>query len=124
MNAQKAILIGSTFPLTLIRRHTEIDPMPIDELKRLLRTHPVFSFWGHKNTLTAAHSLLGIDVAPTIERPALQLSAEGYPAFDQHVFTTCYVLSPEYRPGFRPAIGSEVALADILDWRALKLTWN
>ena len=40
------------------------------------------------------------------------------------VFDTCWLLSPDYEQGFRPAIGTEVGLDQIAGWHVLKLTWN
>jgi hypothetical protein len=35
----------------------------------------------------------------------------------------CWVLSPDYPPGFRPAIGEEVTDDKIIGWQVLKIKW-
>ncbi|NLE66231.1 MAG: hypothetical protein GX608_02320, partial [Lentisphaerae bacterium] len=119
MRQKNPILLGSTFPLTLIRRPVTIEPWPIDELRRELRARPFVSFWGHKNTLAPAGALLGADLRPATERPALQLNPAGFPVLGGKMFTECWVLSPDYVPGYRPAPSEEVAAQKITRWQAL-----
>lgn len=116
-------LIGNTFPLSLIRRRVVIEMSTRDVLLSELKDHRVKSFWGHGNTLGAVNAWLGIDVTPETERPALSLNLEDYPQLDGEAFRQCFVLSPDYRSGYRPAIGVEVSPEDILGWQILKLTW-
>lgn len=118
------LLIGNTFSMTLIRHHTvTVTDCAVADLARDARRCGVASFWGHANTRAAAEALLGVDLRPKTERPAIVLDAEDYPTLDGARFTECYVLSPDYRPGFRPAIGVEVAATDIMGWHALRLSW-
>ena len=56
-------------------------------------------------------------------RPAVRLSAEGLPELHGRAYSECWILSPDYRPGFRPAIGAEVQAEDITGWQVLKITW-
>ncbi len=65
------LLIGSTFPLSLIRAPVRIVPSSLDELRERL---------------------------PGAE-------------------------SPDYTPGFRPAIGEEVTPEQISGWQILRLFW-
>lgn len=118
------LLIGNSFPLPLIRRDVRITLSSREELRRQMANRPVASFWGHANTLAAAGQWLGMDLTPATERPALTLSPEQLPMLDGQVYHECYVLSPDYRPGFRPAIGVEVSSKDILGWQLLHLTWE
>lgn len=118
------MLIGSTFPLSLIRRSVTISPQPIEILREEIQTRPVSSFWGHKNTLLAAGHLLGVEVKPKTERPALILDAEYYPCLDGECFRECWVLSPDYINGFRPAIAEEVSGDKIIGWQVLKIIWD
>ena len=118
------ILIGNSFPLPLIRRAVRISLATRQELLQAAAGRPVASFWGHANTLAAARQWLGMDLTPATERPALALSPEQLPMFDGQVYRECYVLSPDYRPGFRPAIGVEVSPQDIIGWQLLHLTWE
>ena len=37
---------------------------------------------------------------------------------------SCWLLSPDYLEGFRPAIGVEVVPEQIEGWHVLKLTWQ
>jgi len=119
------ILIGNAFPMTLVRGHAvTVAELPVAELVGALAGRRAASFWGHENTRAAAEALLGVGLRPTSPRPAITLDADDYPTLDGERFTACYVLSPDYREGFRPAIGEEVAGEDIQGWHALKLTWR
>jgi len=125
MEAKTSVLIGNAFPMTLVRRHrVSVADVPLQTVVAAARAGRVHSFWGHENTRAAAEALLGVGLRPTSPRPAITLDAEDYPTLDGERFTACYVLSPDYREGFRPAIGEEVAGEDILGWHALKLTWR
>ena len=119
-----SILIGNSFPLALVRRRVVIEPLAVEELREVARCRGVVSFWGHANTLAAASRELDCDLAPSGERPALTLDADGFPALAGRSYRECYVLSPDYRPGFRPAIGVEVSLEQIASWQALRLNWK
>jgi hypothetical protein len=117
------VLLGSTFPLSLIRRKVEIAPAGLVELRKEIKSRGVISFWGHANTLAAANDLLGVDVRPSKERPALHLSPEGLPELDKRVFSECWIISPNYVRGFRPAIGEEVSPQKISGWQVLRVEW-
>ena len=121
--SSKPVLIGNSFPLPLIRRAVTIRPWPLRRLKTLLASRPVVSFWGHENTRSAGESILGVSLAPAAERPALALSPDRLPALDGASFSSCYVLSPDYRPGFRPAPGVEVPPRQISGWSLLRIDW-
>ncbi len=118
------ILLGNSFPLSLIRRPVAIEPFPAETLQERLQEAVLHSFWGHGNTLKAASQWLGEDLTPKTERPVILLSSEGLPQLDELVFRECFILSPDYRSGFRPAIGVEVAPEDILAWTVLKIEWK
>jgi hypothetical protein len=121
---RQPLLIGSTFPLSLIRRPALIEPAPEARLREEAQHRVVVSFWGHKNTLPRASERLGIDLTPNTDRPALTLNADGLPMLHGITFTECWVLSPEYAPGFRPAVGEEVPSEKILDWQVLRIQWR
>ena len=116
-------LIGNSFPLSLIRRRVVITPCGLEELQQLLAEREIVSFWGHRNTLEAVKQCLGYDLTPHVDRPALTLSAAGLPVYEGEVFGECWVLSPDYRDSFRPAIGIEVTPEQILGWQCLLLTF-
>ncbi len=120
---KNGILIGNTFPFALLRRDANIRTLSIDALRVALSGSEIFSFWGHENTRAAAESLLGVPLRPTTERPALALSPDALPMLDGRVFRTCFVFAPDYRPGYRPAIGEETSPSDILGWHALRIDW-
>lgn len=125
MTSRDHILIGSTFPLSLIRRRVVIEPRVLDELRERLCGAQVSSFWGHTNTLTAAAVLLGgVDLAPESNRPAVVLDGDGFPVLGGRQFDECWVLSPDYTPGFRPAIGEVVPTDKIAGWQVLRLAWG
>lgn len=113
------VLLGNTFPLTLVRREVRIYPITVDEAKALLTIAGFNSFWGHTNTATVAKAQLGFDVMPKTERPALVIDEDGLPGLNGEHSDTIVVLSPTYRSGFRPAMGQEVTEADIVGWEPL-----
>ena len=119
-----AFLTGSTFPLSLIRRSVRIEPVTLEAYRRHLFLETWSSFWGHQNTLSCANALTGVDLTPRIERPAVILNRDGFPTLNGIEYRDCWVLSPEYRPGFRPAIGQEVQASDILGWQVLRIQWD
>ena len=121
---EKKVLIGNSFPLSLIRRSVHIEPIDREELLAAIKGREIVSFWGHANTLSAANGWLGVDLTPKTERPALCLSDDKLPQLDGVEYKTCFILSPDYRSGLRPAIGSEVDAVDILGWQVLKISWN
>jgi hypothetical protein len=113
-----AVLVGNTFPPSLIRRRVVIDPLPLEELRRALQDARVVSFWGHATTVRAASLLVGTDLTPAQERPALALSPEKLPTFAAEVFKECWVVSPDFAHGYRPAVGGEVPpTARATSWR-------
>lgn len=117
------ILIGSTFPISKIRRRVVVTPQTVTELRSILKTTPHISFWGHQNTIEIARHILGVDLTPRSPRPILELDSNGYPMLEETSFKTCWLLSPEYVGGIRPAIGEEVGLNKIDSWHVLKLEW-
>lgn len=122
---EAAALIGNAFPLSLVRgHHVVIDELPMAELRSILASSEVVSFWGHENTRPVAEAVVGVSLKPARDRPAMMLDDEGYPTLDGRRFRICYVLSPDYAPGCRPAIGAEVAPEDIRAWHALRLEWG
>ncbi len=118
------ILLGSTFSLALIRRKVVITPSDLETLRHVLRERGFVSFWGHDNTLAAANELLGCDVTPSRERPAVCVSGSGLPMLDEKVFSECWVLTPYYVTGFRPALGQEIQPEHIAGWQVLKMEWE
>ena len=121
---KNGILIGNTFPFALLRRDANVRTLSIDALRAALADSDIVSFWGHENTRAAAETILGgVSLSPATERPALTLSSDGLPMLDGVVFRTCFVLAPDYRPGYRPAIGEEPTPSDILGWHALRIDW-
>ena len=118
------VLIGNSFPLSLIRRSVHIEPVDKDTLLAAIKGRQIASFWGHANTLAAAHGWLGMDLTPKTERPALCLSENKLPLLDGVEYQECFILSPDYRSGYRPAIGSEVDAGDILGWQVLRIVWK
>lgn len=117
------ILIGNSFPLSLIRRKVVITPCTLDELQKKLENTRIVSFWGHCNTLNVINQLLGKDLTPETERPVLTLSPDNNPVLDGTEFSECWILSPDYQKNFRPAIGEEVTVNDIISWQCLKISF-
>ena len=125
MQEKKKILVGNAFPFSLVRcERLMVEQRSAEELRVVLAESRVVSFWGHANTRAAAEAVLGVSLAPCRERPAVTLSAEGLPMLGGGTFDTCWLLSPDYPEGFRPAIGVEVCPEQIKGWHVLKLTWQ
>ena len=121
---QHDILIGNTFPFALLRRDANVRTLSLDVLRDKLAGAHIASFWGHENTRAAAEAVLGgVSLRPATERPALTLAPDGLPTLAGRAFRTCYVLAPDYAPGYRPAIGAEPGPSDILGWHALRIDW-
>ena len=123
--AEESLLIGNAFSFSLVRcDQLVVESVPLSELQEALVGAKVASFWGHENTRAAAERVLGVSLAPRMERPAVTLSTEGRPVLDGEAFEVCWLLSPDYREGFRPPIGVEVTPDQIAGWHVLKLTWK
>ena len=118
------ILLGNSFPLSLIRRAVRIDQRTVAELRQAVGERGCVSFWGHGNTLEAAKTILGFDPTLPSLRPALTLNGDGFPSLNGAVFEEVWVLSPDYREGFRPAIGCEVTPDQIVGWQILRLKFT
>ncbi len=120
----KDILIGNSFPLPLINRTVEITVLDLERFKDEIVDSCIHSYWGHQNTISVAEKILGVSLKSDEFRKAIELSENDLPLFNNIEFTTCYVLSPNYNEGFRPAIGVEVEAENILSWKLLKLKWK
>ena len=119
-----AFITGNSFPVNLFRRKAEVVPETFENYLAKLRSGNWESYWGHSNTLGAVNRLCGVDLTPREERPALSVDPEGFPVLYGKSYRECWVLTPEYRPGFRPAIGVEVANSDILSWQVIRILWT
>lgn len=122
--ARPAILVGSTFPLSLVRRPVRIAPNTLGEFRKACDSSRVCSFWGHGGTLALASELAGHNLTPSRPRPALQLDGDCLPTLDGQSFSECWVLSPNYVAGFRPEADREVPAQMITGWQVLKMTFQ
>ena len=113
------ILIGNSFPMSLIRRKVTIEPAELNTSGKTIS-----SFWGHSNTIKVASTFLGSDLTPENERPVIKLGVDNFPTLNGETFTECWIISPTYKNNFRPAIGAEVAAESIASWQVLKITWE
>ena len=118
------LLVGNSFPFSLLRRDVDVRVLSQEEARTLLASRDHVSFWGHANTLSSAETAMGCGLKPATERPALTLDADNFPFLDGVSFRDCLICSPEYRPGFRPAVGEEVPPDAILGWHTLLLIWH
>ena len=118
------ILISNSFPFSLIRRRVVVEPRTVAELLTAMHERPWVSAWGHANTAAVASTILCADIRPKVDRPVLALSEDKLPQLDGQIFTECWLLSPDYTPGFRPAIGEQVSADKIRDWQVLRLVWD
>jgi hypothetical protein len=124
MKETPAILIGNSFPLSLIRRAVRIEPCSLEELHAAAESKTIISFWGHKNSLKQAEQFCGLSLRSQTARPVIQLSQDGLPSLAKQIFIECWVLSPEYIENMRPDVGQEMDERSIRDWRILKITWE
>ena len=116
-----AVLVGNTFPLTLVRGwKVEIEEVGAESLRGALASGAaVRSFWGHAETQGAAEAFLGVatgTLTPRVPRP-------GLPELDGERFAECHVLSPDVAGGGRPAPGQAAAPSAITGWHVLRLRW-
>lgn len=125
MKKVKKILVGNTFPLSLVRGSgvVRMSCCRVEELREQVQSHAVVSYWGHENTRAVAEGLLGVSLKPATPRPSLSLSAAGRPMLDGETFSVCWVLSPDYRDGMRPQIGVEVGPERIAGWQVVKIVF-
>ena len=107
------LLVGNIFPTSLIRRPVRIWPVSESEAKSYLDLNDVDSFWGHENTLKTVNKKFNRDFTPRSNRPAVTLDVDGIPVLHGQRFEKVLVISPDYKEGFRPAIGVEVGEEDI-----------
>lgn len=120
----KHLLLGNSFPLSLIRHPVRIEPRSVEDLKLELRGAEIHSFWGHANTRELASDMIGMSLFRGSERPALTLTEDRKPVLNGIEFHECWILSPDYVPGFRPAVGEEVHADQIQGWQVLKISWG
>ena len=121
--ANRRFITGNSFPISLIQRKATIEPETFENYLYMLEHGSWESFWGHLNTLQAVNQACQHDLTPRVPRPALQLDADGYPSLYGESFSECWVFSPKYADGFRPAIGEEVSLDNIRGWQVLRIKW-
>lgn len=119
------ILIGNTFPLTLIRKKTVIiKEENLEKLRELLSKAEVYSFWGHENTRKAAEQFIGVSLQTKEFRPTISLNKEGFPMLYGEKFFECWIVSPNENKSYRLAISSELSNETIESWSILKLVWK
>lgn len=123
MADNKSVLVGSTFPLSLIRRSVLITIETFEGLKAQLKQKKIASFWGHQTTIAVANQLLRVDVRPSKDRPVIHLTPDQLPALGEAIFDECWVISPDYHGSYRPKIGEEVSVDKIAGWQVLKIKW-
>ena len=127
IEGRASLFVGNSFPMSLITTPVLITPVSLTWLIAWAAESNIVSLWGHENTRKIAEELLGVSLKPATERPALVPDPERKGvalASDPTIRSPrVYILTPIYRPGFRPAIGVEVTPADITGWTALKVVF-
>lgn len=119
----KKVLIGNSFPLTLVRGRTvTINEVKLDELLSEMDGAKIYSFWGHENTRKSVESYLGISLATYEERPQISLSKNNLPSLYDVEFNACWVVSPNQID--RHAVSQNFSLEEIGSWTILKLSWE
>lgn len=119
-----SFLTGNSFPLGLVRRPVRIEPETLENYLQKLNECSWESYWGHENTLAAVNRITGKDLTPAKPRPALELDAEGYPMLYGKSYRECWLLSPDYETGYRPALKEEVDAGRIRGWQVLRIMWE
>lgn len=117
------IILTNIYPTSLVRRPVKMTPITTEEAKEKLKSG-FLSCWGHTNTIGAANKMLGIDVTPKQERPAIVLDETKMPTLHGEKAELVIVLSPVYKAGFRPKIGEEVDKDKIAEWQAIKVEFT
>ena len=120
----KSFITGNTFPINLIRRKVTIKPETFENYYAALNNNQWESFWGHSNTLPIVNTLVRKDLTPKIERPAISIDEDGFPSLYGKSYKECWILSPNYKENFRPAIGVEIKASDIKSWDVLHMHWE
>ena len=76
MNDKKKMLVGNSFPLSLVRGGEVRMTCPsLCELQKLVRDSEVVSYWGHENTRSVAEAVLGASLKPKIRLAVRHLKA-------------------------------------------------
>jgi hypothetical protein len=116
-------LLTNVYPFSLVRRRMTVVPISMEEVKETI-AGGFASAWGHENTVTLVSGVLGVNIAPKEPRPAVILDEEKFPTLYGVKYTRIILVSPDFKPGFRPAIGEEVSADVILGWSALLLNFE
>lgn len=115
------MLIGNTYPSSLIRRPALFTPVSVEEAQELLASRDSDSFWGHSNTVALASDVLGVDLTPREERPTLTLSDNNLPVLHGVEHLEVLVVSANIKAGHRKPRSdkSEYLPEDIESWQVL-----
>lgn len=117
-------LITNSYPFSLVRREVHVRPVDMEWVKGKLNNSYFGSAWGHANTINTINQMLGVDVTPTEERPAIVLSEEGFPMLNGETFHSVIVISPDFVEGYRPDLREEITEDVIIGWHALLLEFD
>ena len=72
------ILVGNSFPFSLIRGHKVVcEEIPMSELREAAK-RGIVSFWGHENTIVDAENCIGAKLKPARSRPCIKLDEESF----------------------------------------------
>ena len=124
MQNEQHILIGNSFPLSLIRRPVRIEPQTREDLLNAVSGKTIISFWGHANTLKRVEQFTSLSLASSCARPVIRLQKSSLPEIEGQTFCECWILSPDYIDSFRPAVGEEVPPEKIKGWQILRIKWE
>lgn len=124
------MLIGNTYPASLIRRDTLFRPISLNDAQQFVRIaqeigEGPISYWGHSNTVALASGMLGVDLTPREERPTITLDNEAFPTLYGKAHQMVLVVSADIRPDhIKPRSDkSEYKPEDIAGWRYLLVTF-
>ena len=120
----KNVLIGNTFPMPLVQAPCRMTPASVASLQVAAHGATIRSYWGHASTLPAANEATGLDLTPARERPALEVDDAGRPVFDGASFDDCWVVCPQYAPGYRPQPQTPVPVDRIAGWHVVHIEWE
>ena len=109
----------------MIKRKVRIYPIEVETLRGIVcNAEKICSYWGHSDTREIAEEILGVKIPENDIRKPLALSENEYPLWNGMEFRKCYILSPNYKNSFRPALNGGASVDEIISWKALVVEWE
>lgn len=83
------------------------EPIDMEKVINMASSGGFESAWRHENTAAIVSNLLGVDITPKVNRPAIELDDDKFPTLYGTRFSTIILISPDYVPGFGPQLESK-----------------